>query len=593
MNKFTIRIKPYNGESLFSFIIRLGNKNGLGFLATCNLFKTSQDDYFQSSEAGILNFVPSNHININKLSKAVGVDEKYILKTTLFFSIYTFCEDSEAERARFVSGLLNNKFRYCSSCLNEKNYHKLLWCINNIDICIEHKIKLKDKCLRCNNILYLEKMTTTNICPYCGFDLRSIIENEKLSSENLEFSRWITETWETLLFNKHRKLKNDETAMKVLYILNNYEMIFDRNIIKINSKLYSCIETLLQHARNSLSINRKIHFSILFRILHENNVSMEEFIDLKVPCGFVKSVMAGITIKKDKVSCLAPWCVNYNIVGTLTKTGTTFKSNSRGKTLLYYLICPECGCEYAFDTSQNLIERSYFIESYKKLKKIWHKELCLTEIADALNISLDKTKRCLAYFNVRDMFVGRASYNDRFLINQEYIKIFKESIERNTNMKKIEKWGIWKSYREFLLYRYNTSIMRALMEQSRKRGLRTDRSANAIILKQVLEDMLSKDVNITISSVCNQLNVSPETIRQWNCNLLISKMKELQKSNRYKQRKEMLYTKIQEYLGNNQNRAIRSKDIYKHIQVIRTVLWREYPEVTKFITEEVKKVNKK
>lgn len=109
---------------------------------------------------------------------------------------------------------------------------------------------------------------------------------------------------------------------------------------------------------------------------------MNEFLQTTVPDSFFKSVRQGVVRRAEQLSCLAPWCNGYQRPGTLVKTGTTLKRRKSGETLLYYLACTECGCEYAIDDVGAPLSG-------------------IKELARSIGFTEDRTRRCLAYFCTR------------------------------------------------------------------------------------------------------------------------------------------------------------------------------------------------
>ena len=84
----TIRLKPHKGESLFSYLIRLANNNGLEFLLFWNMIRKSR--YAQMSEVHRLNFSPLNLINLNALANISKQNKGDLLNCTFLKVINIF-----------------------------------------------------------------------------------------------------------------------------------------------------------------------------------------------------------------------------------------------------------------------------------------------------------------------------------------------------------------------------------------------------------------------------------------------------------------------------------------------------------------------
>lgn len=265
------------------------------------------------------------------------------------------------------------------------------------------------------------------------------------------------EALRTLLWPGGFYIQSHDVAMRLLYLLSGRQPHFNRQLAEV--ALPSTLPKLLQHARESLSQKRTLHLSFLLNTLHEHHVSMPEFLQTTVPDSFLKSVRQGVVRRAEQLACLAPWCNGYRQPGSLVKTGTTLKRRKSGETLLYYLACNECGCEYAIYEDGELKERTYFIEGYQALKETNAPLGGLKRLTRSIGFTEDKTRRCLAYFCTRNQFVDPSAIP--FEVDTSLLERVLNDTRKGTKLKVIQQWKCWESYQQFLVYRFHPEVMRA------------------------------------------------------------------------------------------------------------------------------------
>ncbi|KLE15725.1 hypothetical protein [Clostridium sp. C8] len=555
-DKLTVRFKPFKDESLISYFIRLSEKNGISLLPLLNSIKEIDSDYIQFSEIDIIDKIPFKHLNYNALEVLVGFNIDFLLKNTFYKLMERFSDTGEVEE---------------------------------IKICNKHKIKLLDSCPHCNHKIDYDKIISLGICSNCRKELSVNIEKEILDSNYFLYQTYLYEGWSKLIYGEYNKMNSQEIAYKILYILNEKRDFFNRERVKTSSNGEFLLPTLLQYARGTTKTKRTLHISTIIKILFENKITIEDFLNLQVPRKFIVSIKEKKQIKLAKTCCVAPWCKNYKINGALTKTSTNYKNLVDNSTLLYYMYCPECGCEYAYDESENLIERTSFIDGFNRLSSTWDYNISLENLAYKSCISEEKLKRLLAYFNIRGMFLKNKK---TIVLKDDLINIFIKEIEEGKSLKEIMSLKCWKGYREYLLYRFHKDVMSAIITKKVVRNTEVTIGEKSKRVLEVLEELLKNDIPITLKKVCTILNVSPETIRYWKCNKLIADYKVKQKNNVIQKNREIIKEKIELFIEENNTCYIKTENLYKYIGVQRNILWRRYPEITAYITNKVSQHNK-
>ncbi|HDX9587761.1 TPA: TniQ family protein [Bacillus pseudomycoides] len=126
-----------------------------------------------------------NHFNVTS-----GSFKKEVLED---LSIYLKIESEELEmytcdfvRRRLgikTENYIKSYIRFCPICISRLGYHKWIWQINYVSVCLEHHIYLVDRCLQCNKRLHLHELLNQG-CNNCkGFG--TVITRIKPSHEEL------------------------------------------------------------------------------------------------------------------------------------------------------------------------------------------------------------------------------------------------------------------------------------------------------------------------------------------------------------------------------------------------------------------------
>ncbi|ERK32414.1 TniQ family protein [Clostridium intestinale] len=589
IDKLTIRFKPFQDESLTSYFIRISNDNGLNTINLLNSVRKIENEYLQLSEINIIDKVAFKHININGLEKLLGFKVDLLLKNTFYRFIERFGDGSEVERSRFISGSIRNEFSFCPKCLKEKMYYKLIWKISEIKICDKHGCTLISKCVKCNSKITYEDIISAGICNKCGHKISARIDIEKLDSKFLQEQVCLYKIWNTLIYGEYDKMNSKEIAYKILYIINNKEKNLSREILKSESRQKFFIPMLLQYARGTTKNRRVLHISTVIKILLEYKINIQDFLNLNVPKKFMDSIENTKQTKLSIASCMAPWCGNYKVEGSLIKTNTSYKKSINDNVLLYYMYCSVCGCEYAYDKKGKLVERTEFIDGFNRLSNTWSKELSLGNLAHKNCITKDKLKRLLAYFNTRGMYLKN---ENSIILKEDLINVFIREIKKGRSLREIRHLKYWNNYREYLLYRFHKEVMLNINMKKVTRNKKVSMEKQNKKVTEVLEKLLKANTTITLNQVCRTLNVSPETIRNWRCNKIISSYKNKQKSEMLLKKGEIIRGKIEEFMKSHETEPINTKTIYEFIEIQRNILWRNYPELTSYITNNINEHNK-
>lgn len=590
INLLTIRLRPYADESLSSFLRRLSKVNGINLLTFWNYLNAGTDFYVQYEEITRLDFCPSNILNIDKLAKVTRLESDVLLSGSLYYLLHTFSLGTEVERSRFTAGMIRETLHYCPECLKDKKYHRLHWRINGIHTCIIHRIKLQDKCPQCKKGIQYKDVRTLDKCPYCDMDFS--ISLNSLSNNDCDWDQqiWLYQSWNRLLNAKELRISPQSWALRVLYLMNQRQAIFDKERVKSEMKGASKLAGLLQLARDSLKQKRTLHISYILNLLREKQFGIDDLLKLELPQTFIDSVLIPPRLKKDTVACKAPWCAKFGVEGALIQTGTSFKRKMNGQIQSYYLACLKCGCEYAFNAENQIEERTYFIKGYNFLKSNMGKGNSIYSISQKTGLSFDQVKRCIAYFFSRGFKFLELGVS--FQTDPLKLDMLIDAMKRNIPIKSIRNWNCWGNYTHFLVHRFHPSVMEQHLLQTRSMPKRINYIKNLDEIKKVVDRLNDLEKTISIDDVAELMGVSVNTIRNWGGCPYIRKMKESQHERRLLKEKESIYDFVETYFHGHMGTKVFSRDLYNELRKRRSLVWRNAPELTSFIQQRIKLHNK-
>jgi len=141
-------------ESLASFIYRLAEVN---YYNSPRIFKEAlkvTEDQINGN-----NF---SYENVRKVSNLVNGNVNDLYKRSI---VNYFTNDNTINQLLF----LRSRVKFCVHCIKAEPYHKWIWNINPIAICLNHSILLTDKCQSCNKKISFKSLMKKT-CLSCGFE---------------------------------------------------------------------------------------------------------------------------------------------------------------------------------------------------------------------------------------------------------------------------------------------------------------------------------------------------------------------------------------------------------------------------------------
>ncbi len=186
ISKLLCRPRPYQNESLASYITRLSESN----------YYSSINWIFQISglrpRVTYANIYTPSKDNLSQLSYLTDVEEG-ILWSMTFTSMFSNTVRYVNPAKNFVSLLktsaINKNFiKLCPICLQSEPYYQLIWDLSVVRVCPYHQCLLICRCPQCQQLIHWSKPSIVK-CK-CEFDLRKI-QMQLLNKEQVYLSKYI------------------------------------------------------------------------------------------------------------------------------------------------------------------------------------------------------------------------------------------------------------------------------------------------------------------------------------------------------------------------------------------------------------------
>jgi hypothetical protein len=583
-----IRPAIEQGECLSSYLQRVSNSN---FISSHYLWRhvlKSNTHYPQSSISRLVDVTPSSTLDLSLLSSLLLTSQNTLEDITFMNVFKKFGVDiDDINHSRILGNLIDTNRKFCPECISENPYFKLIWQVTEIKHCERHGLELNTKCSNCNSFIpILPNSADIRECPSCGFDLCKNLRMQYVSSGN---EQRIYADWHYMLNQKTSPLhsigniNNEQNiALRILFFTEPY-----KNVLTMDEK--TTMSSIMQLARCTKSSLTFIHLGSILHFLRKCNVPIQEFFSMNLPQEYIVSILRPKVRLIDNLTCQAPWCKQYLKNGSLKRTPSSLRIHKSGDTLKYYMYCKSCATEYALDTNGLLCERSFFIQfAWNKVRPLLSSCCTLKELTLKLNSSQDKVTRSIIFLAANhiiaqdDLPVNIPSTNNEVIMSR-----IKDNVIKGIPAKKIRS-ELGLKYNDFLYYWLSIECQ---LLQFNKKVRRPDKASSKEererMFTSVVEELIDSRIPITINSICEELDICPESLRQWGLLPKVKEYKNLQTDLFKENYRDEILNKANEvlyktHLSNNQ---ISSEELYKSIGVSRTVLVRNFPDLTKYIHE--------
>jgi len=587
--KILIRSYPLPGESLSSLIQRIAKLNFIDPHDIWRLLNIGKH-YPQSSLSAPIDISPNSLIDLNYFAEQLDLSLEALEKLTFLPVFQKFGIDMEdCSSSRILSNEVERYRKYCPECLKSSKMYKLIWQVCSINFCHIHNISLMNRCPNCNNrIPILPSKSDIGICPYCN-TLFSDYTNESYSTQPDDLKR--LEDWKYILDYEKKGLSNVEAyspkrsvAIKTIYLSDKMKDMTRGDQLRLTP--------IKQTARDSQCFKKNVHLESVFYFINKSGITMEDFLLMEVPKDFTEKLLTISKKQTEKYSCIAPWCQNYKIPGSLVRKPTSVKTLKSGVKLKYYMYCNNCGTEYCLDSDGTIVERGTLIDfAWAHVRECIIHYWSVHGIITKYNTTEDKVRRAAIFLAANNLLEPAViPYKIPLSHDLETKSKIKDLIQMGTTMKQI-KTKLRMNYNDFLFYWLCSEIKVSYLGSSKPIPNKTtpkDLHNKEFVI--AINKLLSNNIDITIQSVCNELNVVHETLRYWGMLDDVKRYKLQQKELRDKEFTKEIINKTDKLIASlNESKAkINSEEFYKQLGIRRTVLVRHHPELTKYIQDKLR-----
>ena len=202
-------IKPFEGESLFGYLLRLDIANNF------SLGSVLRSISLHSTGRGSLNrpglFICGTIIDLYTLSELTNIDFNRLLDLT-YIKLLRKVFDINQPYPELLG--YSSAFKICPLCA--KNYHfPLIHSIKNIEICSTHNVYLIDRCICGNKILLFNQHSKSLKCPICNIPYQILSTSEvEPGSDYLRRQAFLYDAYYSLMCEDIAFINTVETSEK-------------------------------------------------------------------------------------------------------------------------------------------------------------------------------------------------------------------------------------------------------------------------------------------------------------------------------------------------------------------------------------------
>ncbi|CAN7734492.1 TniQ family protein [Paenibacillus sp. LjRoot153] len=606
MKLFTVRPRPRPGECLSGYFLRIAEANLVNYLDIRKKINIGSTSYFNS--AAMYKVDSSLQlINFKIFALSLHLEEKIIKDLTFLPILDKFFDNPSQEERRFRSFLnsliVTDVRRFCSHCVRENRYFKLIWQIREIKICLEHQVDLKSNCCNCNQPLpYFYDHMNELVCNSCGNSIYS--ECEIKNAQNEEFIKkqfQVIYDWRFLLNSElfltsklERFTLEQSLAIKLLYISQNKATTFNKLDIKLFSPVV--VQSLVALIRNGKSTKRVL-LSDLFKLTDHYGMNLKEFSAIEVSTVYI----ASINLVSDHLDlapsfCCTPWCHSYG-KDTAMKHINVRKKGANNIYFKQVHVCIDCYLYYGY-YQKEWREIKGDIELFMDVKELVRQGISRRNITSTLKIDYHRTSLIIAYllrFFLLDTkqfeLVRNVSDSKLSILFDSIIEEYWESPETiYYKAKERYGWGVIEFYYYFFdsavqnIYLFRTQTSRTKISKKREQ-------VNSEVDNK-LKDMINNNRTVTVKKVAASLKVGRTTINSPKYAKIKEEITEEKKKQRLAVKEQQIHfylTVFEEYkqMQNDLGRPLRCDELYKHLGVNQAYICKYHYEIQMFFSEKV------
>lgn len=606
-NKFTIRLKPFNGESLSGYLMRVALANGveLNNILKYTKYRTKRTPLIYHFPQQIdINSLINKNINFETLSNLLVI-EKGTLENMTLFSLFNKFSDNIDSKSTIKYGLtqntyVNNKRRYCPLCMKEYRNYKLIWQVAEIEICDIHLIRLTSECSACQTEQpYIAHNLELFKCTKCSTDL------DKRSYEYISDKNFIVEQlrkykfWHYLL-NPNVQLckqikqfcKEKSLAITFLYACQLGQSEFDINFTRkyFNNGLGYYLLRLVHDGLRPMYVTIKRLSNLLKKI----DINIEEFSQINVPNEFIQSLMLYYSNKNlVSGSCCFNLCTSY---GTNSKMKKLNHLDFQRKNYSSVYICTGCHMKYGYTKDKSEWEiikaNTNYINVIEQVLPLINMKMERGEIVKKTGLNYRNVSKAIGYIASHEL----ASYEmiSKFVpeLKQQNIvscfeKILKESGGMGVNAKRLFNWSI----NDFSYFLTSPEVQEYIAFNSYKNKRRIYKSDMELekIVRNEINNSIMNSADIKFIHIAKNIKISNQSLYR---NGIVNIYHEGKKKKECEEYKEII-NKINNFINLKANlwERVYCKDIYKFIGKDYRWIKANHPELFELVNKKVKQYN--
>jgi flagellar biosynthesis regulator FlbT len=259
------RLKPFDGEGLYSFL--------------CRNAKANYYENLSSVLNGIGTAIHTTSLNyLNDNQKWVEVVKTFTKNEVWFENIDCLVQNQfdkvifGEKPSMFNQAIFYNKYhaRFCPSCIKENYYYRNLWDVSFVTVCIKHKTFLVENCDGCGQKISMHQFMR-GYCN-CGKFYTTVNEKKKVYPKVLQ----VQELIQDILLNKLEKIIISDsvslTPREYFYFFQLFGLIID------NIKLDNFTKNIDSHSNRALNYSRKTKELRDIKMINQIVISIHELI---------------------------------------------------------------------------------------------------------------------------------------------------------------------------------------------------------------------------------------------------------------------------------------------------------------------------
>lgn len=371
--RFTIRLKPQDGESLSSYLLRCCQVNSMTLEGLWRLICLSKTEGIKRRAVYSWDINPYLQLDIKKAAYLTGQSEE-VLESLTCLLVWRKLITREMNKATLRSlsfegqqYIHRNSRKICSECIAQGEGHKLIWNIKGIEYCEKHKCMLIDSCPDCKSQFeYSDGSVLEGSCSHC----QNVLTTEQIEDKGLSIlknNNLYDLSWKWLLSNKKCDNQNQYSigsllGLKLMFATQN------SNIERINTiRWYYGLKTAVNTGKKNITL------LTAFNVVELSKKSLCEIDKIKLSDETIEDINNFPKRKFIPLGvCLAPWCSSYSTNEQMLRVSNPHWFIDRSS-YNECSVCTGCYMEYGYSKVtgewKNTGEAIRIIQEVQNLKK--------------------------------------------------------------------------------------------------------------------------------------------------------------------------------------------------------------------------------